>query len=125
MFSWIEPTECKAPLTWGHENKFQDSKESIEKHENWVGGDTKYFLVKIILQTISINEEVSAEESWHPKAEEEAFEINDWFCEKSQRGENSKPFEEFAIWQGAWKTIVGAFVAYIQSGGRDFSEGKV
>ena len=70
MFPSVEPAEGNEPLDWCYEDKLEDNQHRSEEHQGGVGGDGEYLLVKIVLEAISIDQEVSAKESWHSKAEE-------------------------------------------------------
>jgi len=99
MFPGVEPTECIQPLNWEDEHKFENNQDCVEKNKKGVGCHTKYFLIKVILKTVGIDKKVSAKESWHSKAEEKTFEIDDSLGEKYEASEKSEPFEQFSVWE--------------------------
>ena len=115
VFPGIELAESEEPLYRDNEYKFQHNKESFEQHQHRVGCNTENFLLKVVLETVGIDEEVSAEEPWHSKTEKKTFQINNGFGEEDKRGESSEPFEEFSIWKWAGKAFISTLVSRAES----------
>ena len=84
MFPRIEPAESTKPVEWEDEDKFKKNKSCVEQNQHGVGCNTENCLVGVIFQTGGVDQEVSAKESRHTKAEQETFQINDGLSEENQ-----------------------------------------
>ena len=84
MFPRVEPAESTKPVYGEDEDKFEENKHCVEQNQHGVGCNTENRLVRVILQTGGIDEEVSAKESRHTKAEQETFQIDDGLSEENQ-----------------------------------------
>ena len=115
MFARVEPAEGNEPLDGSEENQLEDNQHCSEEHEDRVGRDGEYFLVKIVLEAIGIDQEVSAKESWHSQAEKQTFQVYDSFGEEDKTGEKSEPFEKFSVWEGASEAVISTRFACAES----------
>ena len=115
MFPGVESAESKEPLYRDNEHKFKHNKECFEQHQNRVSCNTENLLVKVVLETVGIDEEVSAEEPWHSKAEKKAFQINHGLGQENKRRESSEPFEQFSIWKWAGEAFISTLVSRAES----------
>ena len=89
----IEVAEGKKPLERSDENEPEDNTNSLEQDHYWVYLNVINLLSEVVLQLVSVDEEVSAEQSRNAKTEEETLDIDDSFDDQQNRGEHSEPFE--------------------------------
>ena len=102
-------------MKWDNEDKLKNYKKCLEKNQKWVCGNSEYFLIKVVLEIVSVDEKVSAKESRHPEAEEETLEVNNSFGEECEASDESKPFHQVLVWVVAGESVVSTFVRCAES----------
>ena len=93
----IEVAEGKKPLEGSDENEPEDDTDSLEQDHNWINLNVVNFLSEVVLQLVSIDQEISAKQSGNSKTEEETLDIDDSLDHQENRGEYSEPFEEISV----------------------------
>ena len=93
----IEPAESNQPLERSNEDESENDANSLEEDDDGVDLDVVNGLTKVVIKLVSIDQKVSAKESWESEAEEETFKVNDGLDQKENGCENSKPLEEVPV----------------------------
>lgn len=115
MVPRVEFTEGVKSLNGKNKENLENNKKCSEKDEKWVSGDGEYFLVKVVLEAVGVDEKVSAKETWHPQTEQKTLEVDDSFGEKHETREQSKVFVEFSVWVDAGEAVIGTLVVGAES----------
>ena len=93
----VEVAECHDPVEGCNEDKSQEDSDSLEQDNHRVDLDIVELLTKVIIELISIDEEVPTKQSRNSKTEEETLDIDDKLGNEEERGEDSKPFEQISV----------------------------
>jgi len=81
----IEPAESNQPLERGNEDESENNANSLEEDNDGVDLDVVNGFTKVVIKLVSIDQKVSAKESWESEAEEETFKVNDGLDQKENR----------------------------------------
>ena len=93
----VEVAEGEEPLERGDEDKSEDDTDGLQEDNDGVDLNVVNLLSEVVLQLVSVDEEISAEQSRNAKTEEETLDIDDSFDDQENRGEHSEPFEEISV----------------------------
>ena len=93
----VEVAEGEEPLERGDEDKSQDDPDSLQEDNDGVDLNVVNLLSEVVLQLVSVDEEIPAKQSRNTKTEEETLDVDDSFDHQENRGEDSEPFEEISV----------------------------
>ena len=111
MLSGVESAESKQPLDGCDEDELERNKKSMEENHNGVGLDGVDFLIRVIVQIVCIDQEVTSKYSRETKTEEETLEINNSLSKQNHTAKESEPLEEISIRDGTGKSFGCTFSA--------------
>ena len=80
-----------------NEDKSQEDSDSLEQDNDGVDLNVVELLTKVVIELVSVDEEVPTKQSRNAKTEEETLYIDDEFGSEKQRCDNAKPFEEIPV----------------------------
>ena len=93
----VKVAECCSPLEGCDEDKTEKYSNSLKKNNDRVNLNVVELFSKVVVELISIDEEVSAEQSGNSETEQEALDVDDEFDYEESRCCESKPFEEISV----------------------------
>ena len=105
----VEVAEGEEPLERCDEDKSEDDTDSLEENNDGVDLNVVNLLSEVVLQLISVDQEVAAKKSRNAKTEEETLDIDDSFDDQEDRCEDSEPFEEVSVGKVADEGASSAF----------------
>ena len=93
----VKVAEGNKPLEGCDEDKAEEDSDSLKKNNHGIDLDVVNLLTKVVIELVSVDQEVPSKQSGNTKTEEEALDVDDELDNQEERGDYSKPFEEISV----------------------------
>ena len=104
----VEVAESNCPLEGCDEDEAEEHSDGLKEHNHRVNLDIVDLLPEVVIQLVSIDQEVAAKQSGDAEAEQQTLDVDHELDHQKGGGQDPEPLEQIAIGNVADKRSSGA-----------------